>query len=190
MATPTSPVAPRAGAARLAATLVALLWAGAAGCAKVAPIDDAAKGPALSPAERTTVREQVAKAQGAGEWTAAWNQEIAAGGDRATLEMIAVKALEDDAGAAKDMFRELRAKGPLGAEAKTMLRAAVQRAEGKDRWSRATELALASAEDPPQFAEAWEVYRRAPPDEAPALLEQIQEAREDHAGAKAAESPR
>jgi endonuclease YncB( thermonuclease family) len=164
-------------------------WLVALGCARVAPIDDAGKGAPLAPQEKTAVREQVAKAQGAGEWTAAWNQEIAAGGDRATLEMIAVKALEDDSGAAKDMFRELRAHGPLGEEARAMLRAAVQRAEGKDRWSRAMDLAIGAAEDPPEFAGAWELYRRAPPDEAPALLEQIRKAREAHV-AKAAESPR
>jgi hypothetical protein len=159
------------------------------GCARVTPIDEAPKGPPLAPAERTIVREQVTKARGAKEWRAAWNQEVAAGADRGTLEMIAVEALEDEADGVEDMFVELRKKGPLGAEARRRVEGAVQREAGRDRWSQALDMAIVSAEDPPEFRAAWDVYRKAPPDEGPALLERLRKAREEH-DAKASGTPR
>jgi hypothetical protein len=46
-------------------------------------------------------------------------------------------------------------------------------------WHRALSLEIESADDPPTYQAAWALYRAAPPDLAPSLLEAIQAARDE-----------
>lgn len=151
---------------------------GVGACSGVAPLDTEA--PALSSDERTMVRGQADAALEAKSYKSAWAQEVAAGADRERLAAIALTALEHRSGSAGDMFTALRTKwGPLDSDSRTRVSALVAEARRAHAWARALELELLTADDPPTFERAWTVYKQAPHDQAPAMLEAIQEARAD-----------
>ena len=52
-------------------------------------------------------------------------------------------------------------------------------ARSEGRWSRAMDLELRAADDPPTFQRAWALYQAAPPEFAPDLLDEIKDARAD-----------
>ena len=153
---------------------------GAAGCAGIGELGEAGSSPTLSPSEQSAVRGQVSQAISARRWKVAWNQEIEAGADRTRLQDIALQALADRSRHAGDMLAALRERyGALSAAARAQVDNLVSRAKEEGRWTRAMELELLSADDPPSFSRAWALYQGAPVELAPGLLEAIQEARED-----------
>jgi hypothetical protein len=132
----------------------------------------------LAPDEREAVSTQAETARKAGEWSDAWNQAVEAGGDRERLEAIAVDALLDDDDDGDDMLAEVRRVwGGFGPAAEQRIDAAIEEAITRGRWSRAIGLAIRTADDAPKYERAWDVYRRAPADEAGDLLEDLREAR-------------
>ena len=153
------------------------LGATAACSASLAKLDEEG---ALSEDESLAVRAQVEKAVAEKRWESAWNQEVAAGGDRHRLELIALAALRDESGDADDMFEALHEKwkGITPAARQAIDRMRVE-SEGRDRpdWDRALEIELVTADDPPAFKRAWDVYKRADARAAEDLLERLQEAR-------------
>jgi hypothetical protein len=172
---------------RLAVLPLALL---VAGCSKVTALDGASRG-TLSDTERQDVRRQSDQARAKREWGAAWEQEVEAGQDRARLEAIALDAIADDSGSGRDMLVEIRTKwGGLSEGSRARAASLVATAEKERRWSDAVQIALDTAADPPTFAAAWEVYRRAPADEAPDVLKEIQDARKEWSEAKDDGAPR
>ncbi len=169
----------------LRSLLVLLLASSVVACSDLAALDTGGDSPALSGEEQATVRVQVDKALAEQRYKVAWNQEVAAGADRGRLEAIALTALEAQSGHADDMFVALRTKhGGLSASARERVDGLVATARESGSWSRALDLELLTADDPPAFTRAWSVYRAAPPDRATALLESIQEAKEEAAAAK------
>jgi hypothetical protein len=161
------------------AVLVLLAALGAA-CSGLDPIGD--KRPALPPDERGAVRAQVDRAIEQGVFNAAWNQEIAAGADRQRLERIATSALRARSRHAPSMFDLLRDRwGALGPDARAEVDAIVQEARDTGAWLRAAQAEIAAADDPPEYGKAWEVYRAAPAQIAPGLLEEVTDAREERA---------
>ncbi|MDJ0521288.1 MAG: hypothetical protein QNJ90_04365 [Planctomycetota bacterium] len=162
------------------AAIAAFLLLLAPGCTDLAALDSEADGPALAPSEQDAVREQGDKALADGRFKTAWNHEVAAGADRARLERIALAALEAQSGQAEDMFVALREKhGALSNGARSRVDGMVDAARQRGSWSRALELELMTADDPPTFTRAWAVYRGAPVERAPSLLETLQEAKAD-----------
>jgi len=149
---------------------------------------DAAPGAdsALSAGEQSAVRRQVAQAVEAKRWKIAWNQEIEAGADREALEEIALSALRDDSRHAEDMLDALRGRwGALREPGRARVTTWVSEARAAGLWSRAMTLELLSADDPPTYARAWALYRDAPVELAPDLLEDIKDARKDALDEKA-----
>ena len=168
---------PRLGRLLLAAVCAVAV----AACSGIEGIDAGSSGPSLSASETSAVRGQVDRAVAARRWKVAWNQEIAAGADRERLEAIAVAALGDRSSHAGDMLRALRARwGDLGATGRGQVDQWVSQAQADGRWSRALTLELLAADDPPTFTRAWAVYQAAPPEFAPDLLDDIQDARSEH----------
>ena len=169
------------------ASFAVLLFLVASACTDLAALDGGGTAPPLAGAEQEAVREQVEKALAEKRFKTAWNQEVAAGADRARLEAIALAALEAQSGHADDMFVALRAKHEtLSNGARARVDALVTTARQEGSWSRALELELMTADDPGDFARAWSVYRAAPTGVAPGLLEAIQEAKADAAEKAAA----
>lgn len=163
---------------RLASVLlVAALLAGCSG------VDDLSGGrPKLTDSERDDVRVQVEKALQRKRFNLAWNQEVQAGADRARLETIALGALRARSRHAGDMFAALRERhGGLSEDARAAVGLQTAAAVAAGRWHRAVAIELMTAEDPPAYRGAWAVYRDAPPDRAPALLEAITDAKQAHA---------
>lgn len=169
-------------AVRLPPTALALLLALtlAAGCSGVDSLS--ADAPKLSDAERDDVRAQVEKAIEQQRFNLAWNQEVQAGADRERLERVAVEALRARSRHAPSMFTELRERhGGLSADARTKVTLQTDAAKQEGLWSRAVQIELMTADDPPAYAGAWAVYRAAPPDQAPDLLAAITDAKAAHA---------
>ena len=149
-------------------------------CSGIEAIDAGSSGPSLSGSEQQTVRGQVDKAVAAGRWKVAWNQEIEAGADRERLEKIAVGALGDRSRHAGDMLTALRERwGNLSPDGRRQVESWVAEARSEGRWSRAMDLELLAADDPPTFQRAWALYQAAPPEFAPDLLDEIKDARAD-----------
>jgi hypothetical protein len=156
-------------------------------CSGLAGIDEPAAP--LAAGERALVRAQVDAAVEAGHYRDAWDQEIAAGAERARLEAIALAALEAHSRHAGDMFGALREKwGPLAAERRALVSAHVTTAIGLGKWGHALATELRTADDPPTFSRAWALYRRAPAERAEELLQDIVEARAEVAEEPDAES--
>lgn len=158
----------------------ALLWLVllVSGCSGIGELGGSDSSPRLSPSEQTAVRGQVSAAMAAKRWKVAWNQEIEAGAEQAHLQEIALAALADRSRHAGDMLTALRERfGTLPAGGRTQVEELVAQARTAGRWAWALELELLSADDPPTFSRAWALYRAAPVDRAPGLLEAIQEAR-------------
>jgi hypothetical protein len=165
---------PRSGPLPL---LLTALLALCGGCSGLAPLDEPPAA-TLAPSEQAAVRAKADEALAQGRYNAAWNQEVAAGADRARLEAIAVQALAGRSLHAADMLRALEKRfGGLGPEARARADALVARARTEGHWQRALEVALAAADDAPHYEAAWAVYRDAPPEVASSLLEMIQDAR-------------
>ncbi len=156
-------------------------------CATVTSLDE--EHAALNSQERTLVREQAAKAIEAGEWEAAWDQEVHAGADRDRLEDIAFGALKDESGYAESMYAELRRKwGPLSARSRAAIDTLVVDTVAERNWERAMDIEIMTADDPPKpgdpverttLSKAWALYRAAPPNKASDLREMIQDARDE-----------
>jgi len=169
---------------RLSLPLVCLVIAA---CNSVTGLD--AEHSPLNTQERALVRTQSVKAIEAKEWSDAWDQEVHAGAERARLEDIALGALKDDSGSAESMFEELLRKwGPLSAPSRAAVDTLVIDAVAKRDWSRAMEIEIVAADDPPKagdpaervtYSKAWELFRAAPPNKASDLREMIQDARDD-----------
>jgi hypothetical protein len=150
------------------------------GCTRVSSLDS--EPMELTSQERSAVQAQVDRSREAKEWKDAWNQEVQAGADLARLEAIAVETAADGDSDAKEMFRELHAKGwTLSPAGRARLQAAVAQAQEKGDWDDAAEILILSADDPPKYAEAWALYEKAPPSDAEDVLEEIRKAREAHA---------
>ncbi len=161
---------------RPALLLLTLLLAGCSGVDGLS-----ADAPRLSDAERESVQVQVEKALEQKRFNLAWNQEVKAGADRGRLERIALEALRARSGHAEDMFSALREKhGALSADSRKAVTLQREAAQREGRWSRALEIEMLTADDPPAYSAAWSVYRDAPPDVAPDLLTTITDARSDH----------
>lgn len=159
-------------------------------CSSVGAID-APRRP-LAGTEPTTVRAKADEAVAKEDFSAAWNHELHAGADRGRLETIFLAALADDDGDAGEMFAQLRkAFGGLTPDGQAKVDAVASRAEAETppRWKRSVEVHLLTAKDPPEFSAAWDVYRRAPPDDALDILEAIQDARKEHEEAAATRGP-
>ncbi len=172
--------------------VVALL---AVGCSSPRGLDQPTL--ALQPSERGDVEAQARKAMAKGAFVDAWNQAAEADLDRSLLEEIAIGAagrpveaasdgtaggvggLFGSSGAARSMFEALAKRyGGLSKEGRASLDAWTAKLEHDSEWVRAAEVQMMAADDAPAFRAAWDVYRRAPPDEAPAVLEAIGKARE------------
>lgn len=161
--------------------LVPLLAAalGLAACASISSIEEAPEV-ALSEEERAVVRTQVDKARGEGAYADAWNQEVRAGGDRERLETIALDALQMDSGDADDMFRELIARyGGLEARGRARADAMIETSIRAGKWEQAAWIAIVTATDAPAYAQAFEIYGRAPVGKADDVLGEIQDARRE-----------
>jgi hypothetical protein len=170
-------IAPRGGALVLALGLVA--------CESAAALDGAGK--ALVGAEAAAARRKSDEALANKEFAVAWNLEVHAGKDRSRLETIAVAALEAGAGDAEDMFEQLRkAHGRLTDGGRARVRALAVAAEGRGDWDRAAEIEITAADDPPAYAQAWDVYGRAPAKRALEVLRRVEKARaaREEAGSK------
>ena len=160
-----------------------------AACSDLAALDGDGATPALSGSEQAAVRTQVDKALAGQRFKTAWNQEVAAGADRARLEAVALAALEAHSGHAADMFAALRTRhGALSSGARGRVDGLVAQAQDAASWSRALELELLTADDAPEYTRAWAVYRAAPPERAAALLQTIQDAKEEAAKQAAAKA--
>lgn len=143
----------------------------------------------LTPSERADVESSVQRAEAAKAWTSAWNQAVDGGLDRSTLERIVLGALADgETGEAASMLEALRDKylgegqPGLTPDARAKVTALSDAAALEDRWARAVEIEIAAADaraGDGTFPGAWRIYRKAPPGEAPALLELIDEARKE-----------
>ena len=158
--------------------LVLVLAASAAGCTGLAALDGGGAAPPLNATEQSAVHGQVDKALAEQSYKTAWNQEVAAGADRDRLEAIALAALDAKSSHADGMFKELRKKhGALGVAARARIERLVAQARQEGAWLHALELEIVTADDPPAFSRAWEVYRAAPSEGAAALLESLQEAK-------------
>jgi hypothetical protein len=171
--------------------LLVLIALAATACSRVAALDTRPMD--LSEPERAAVREQADRSRGEKEWKDAWNQEVEAGADRARLETIALEAAADSDGDAKDMFAELRRRwGGLSETAQDGLARVLQKAEAEKDYGLAVEVLILAADDAPTYAGAWDLYRRAPPDEAVDILGEIRLAREAHAreAAEGSKGPR
>ena len=72
--------------------------------------------------------------------------------------------------------------------ARSRVEGLVARARESSAWSRALEVELMTADDPPEFTRAWAVYRAAPLERAPALLETLKEAKAEAVAAAKKES--
>lgn len=154
-------------------------------CADLAALDGGGETPALSGSEQAHVRGQVDKALAEQRFKTAWNQEVAAGADRARLEHIAVTALEGNSGHAEDMFEALRLKhGALSAASRAQVDRLVAKARQEGAWSRALEVELLTADDVPDFQRAWAVYRAAPVERSQSLLDSITAAKAAASAAK------
>lgn len=152
----------------------------ASACTDLAALDGGGDATPLAGAEQQAVREQVEKALAEKRYKVAWNQEVAAGADRARLESIALAALEAQSGHADDMFTALQAKhGSLSSSARGRVDGLVRVARQGGSWGRALDIELLTADDPGTFARAWNLYRAAPTSSAPGLLETIREAQSD-----------
>ncbi len=171
---------PSPRAAIWVAALAALLAAGLGACSGVGSLSGDA--PKLSSAEKDTVRLQVEKALTQKRFNLAWEQEVAAGADRAQLERIALLALRGRSGHTSSMLAALRERdGDLTPETRALITQEADAAKRAGRWERAVEIELQAAGDPPTFAAAWALYRAAPADRAPGLLKAITAAKEAHA---------
>ena len=167
---------PREAMAR--ASLLLLLLAAA--CSAPRALDEAPMD--LSPDEATAVRGRVEEAIGQGDYVPAWNQAVDVGADRATFERIALGALEGRDAAAEDMLRALREKwGGLTPEGRRRVEALSAEALRGGTVQRAVQIEILAADDPPRYSGAWRIYREVPENRAPAVLEAIREAREEHA---------
>jgi hypothetical protein len=167
----------------------ACLWAVAlAGCSSVSSLD-APRRP-LAAGEPQTVRAKSDEALSGKDYALAWNHEFHAGADRARLEAIFLAALAADAGAADDMFEQLgKAHGGLSPQAQARVKEIAGQAEAEGDWVAAAGVHLLAAADPPEYSAAWDVYRRAPPKQALSILEDIQDARKEHAEAGTPKGP-
>lgn len=175
----------------LGLSLGAACLLGLGACSGIEGLDGPTGGgggpPALNSTETASVRGQVDKAVAARRWKVAWNQEIEAGADRERLEAIAVGALGDRSRHAEDMLDALRARhGALSPTGRAQVDSWAQEAQAEGHWLRAVTLELQSADDPPAYVRAWAVYRAAPVEIAPDLLEAITDAREAHMESSAA----
>ncbi|MDA1195429.1 MAG: hypothetical protein O2894_09630 [Planctomycetota bacterium] len=163
-----------------ALVLVALALGSAPACSGVESLS--ADASSLTAAERADVHSQVDKALEQKRYNVAWNQEAAAGHDRARLERVALEALRGRSRHAPGMFDALRTKfGALDAAARADVELLSRAAREDGRWQRALEIEIATADDPPAYRAAWAVYRDAPPDVAPGLLAAIGAAKAAHA---------
>jgi len=167
------------------ACLLALLFGACSGVGAI----DAPRRP-LAGSEPQTVRQKSEEALSKKDYATAWNHELHAGADRSRLEAIFLAALAADDGDAEDMIGQLRqAHGGLTPEAQAKVKETATAAEGRGEWTTSAEIHLLAASDPPEFSAAWDVYRRAPPKDALAVLETIQEARKEHEEATAKRGP-
>lgn len=166
---------------RIAATIALAL----AGCSGVTDLEK--PQPPLQGNEPAAVRRKVDEAVQAKKFSDAWDLEARAGTDRARLENIAMTSLEADSGPYEDMIAQLRKKfGGLSPTARARVDAATSAAESNRKWTRAVEIQIDAADDPPAFKGAWAVYDRTPPKDALAVLEAITKARDDLKEASAA----
>lgn len=149
-----------------------------AACSQVEAID-APRRP-LEGREPDVVRRKSDESAAAKDFASAWNHELHAGADRSRLEGIALSALEADAPGVADMLEQLRkAHGGLTEDARRRVAATAASLEAQARWTRSAEVHLLTADDPPAYGAAWDVYVRAPPKDALRILEKIQSARKD-----------
>jgi hypothetical protein len=142
----------------------------------------------LAPGETQVVRKKSAEAVAQKEWAVAWDQEVEAGADRARLEEITLSAMAADSGPYEDMVAALQKKfGGFTDAALARATALAHEFEGKGDFSRAVDIQLLIANDPPEYKAAWDLYGRAPVKKAGAVVDAIQKARkawdEDHAKA-------
>ena len=131
--------------------------------------------------EAAAVRKKSDEALAKKEYELAWNHEVHAGKDRGRLEAIALAALEADDGAASDMFEQLRkAHGGLTEGGRSRVASIAVAAEGGGKWDRAAQIHVMTADDPPTYKQAWDVYARAPAKDALDILKRIEKARVAH----------
>ena len=168
--------------------MAGLLALALAGCSGVHSIDEPRRP--LQGGEPQTVRQKADESLAKKEYATAWNHELQAGAAPARLEAIFLAALAADDGDAEDMIAQLRkSQGGLSSEAQAKVAEIATAAEGRGEWTRAAEIHVVAAKDPPEFSAAWDVYRRAPPKDALAVLETIQQARKDLEEAAAKRGP-
>lgn len=155
-----------------AAGVLALL-----GCAGVEPLRAGGDVPL---ADRTPeIRAKVDEATAKGRYADAWNLEAQTGTDRARLEAIALAALAADRGPYDDMLAALRGRfGGLSEAGRARVEEIAAGQEAVGRFDDAAATQLVAADDAPAFARAWDVYRRAPVDDALPILRAIERARE------------
>ncbi len=155
-------------------------------------VSDLGKAPdPFTGAEGAAVRKKADEAVAAKKFGDAWNLEAQSGTDRARLERVALASLEADEGPYEGMFEQLRKKfGGLSPEARARVTALSSKEMGLRHWTRAADVEIAAADDPPAFSGAWAVYEKTPPDEALAVLTTIRKAKKAHDTAPAAEQPR
>jgi hypothetical protein len=157
-----------------------LLAGGLSACSGVGSLT--ADAPKLTSAEKDSVRVQVEKALTQKRYNLAWEQEVAAGADRAQLERIALLALRGRSGHAESMLAALRERhGDLTPEMRALITQEAEAAKASRHWERAVQIELQAAGDAPAYEAAWALYRAAPADRAPGLLKAITAAKEAHA---------
>lgn len=155
------------------------------GCAGVEPLRTGDEASLAGHAEDIRAKADEAKAKG--RYADAWNLEAQAGTDRARLESIALAALAADSGPYDDMLAALRVRfGGLSDPGRARVEEVAAGQEAAGRFEDAAATHLAAADDAPAYARAWDVYRRAPVDDALAILRAIERAIE-RAGERARE---
>jgi hypothetical protein len=172
--------------------LLAVALLATASCSGVSEIRSAPRN--LGGDEPQRVRKKADQALAEAKYAVAWDTEAEAGADRDRLEAIMLASLSAGRGPYEAMLAELRRKfGGLSPGARARVDALAREREAAGRWTDAVDVQIVAADDPPAFAAAWGVHERAPPRDALAVLQRIQDARDEHAKAsepaKPAEQP-